>query len=292
MPSPALRPAFRSLLFVPGNRPERFGKAIAAGADAVCIDLEDAVPPDARAQARVSVSDWFATRPATDGPIVGIRINALATLDGFQDVVMLAGSAAADFIMIPKAAGAAELVQLREVLGPATAPLWPIVESARGLEQAFAIAGARGVEGVLFGGADYSADVGCTLDWDALAYARGRLAAAAAAGGDAGGVQLLDVPYLDVQDEAGLLASTRRTLAMGFTGRACIHPSQVGPVNAVFTPSEEEVARARAVIAALEAARGRAALFNGKLVEKPVILAAQRTLERAGARTGPAVGGV
>lgn len=276
------RTAFRSLLFVPGNRPERFAKALAAGADAVCIDLEDAVPPEAKAAARETVMAWLAGRPA-DGPAVGVRFNGLSTLDGFKDVAAYGDAAGtADFIMIPKAGSGTELRQLVEALGVRAVPLWPIVESARGLERAFEIADAPLVEGILFGGADYSADVGCTLDWDALAYARGRLAAAAAAGGTDGGVQLMDVPYLDVQDEAGLAASTARTLAMGFTGRACIHPSQVGPVNAVYTPTEAEIERAKALIAALAEAQGKAALFNGKLVEKPVILAAQRTLARAG----------
>jgi citrate lyase subunit beta/citryl-CoA lyase/(S)-citramalyl-CoA lyase len=273
--------AFRSLLFVPGNRPERFAKALAAGADAVCIDLEDAVPPDAKAEGRAAVLAWLATRPA-DGPAVGVRINGMATLDGFADVLALAqADGAPDFIMIPKAAGPAELRQLGEVLGARASALWPIVESAVGLRHAWEIADAPGVAGLLFGGADYSADVGSTMEWDALAHARGTLAAAAAAGGGQGGRQLLDVPYLDVTDADGLRATTARTLAMGFTGRACIHPSQVAVVNEVYTPSDAEVERARAVIAALEAADGKAALFNGKLVEKPVILAAQRTLARA-----------
>jgi citrate lyase beta subunit len=273
--------AFRSLLFVPGNRPERFDKALAAGADAICIDLEDAVPPDAKAQARAGVMAWLDSRPH-DGPAIGVRFNGLTTLDGFRDVVAYAEAAGRpDFIMIPKASGAAELRQLVDVLDRRTTALWPIVESAIGLRHAYEIADAPVVRGLLFGGADYSADVGCTMDWDSLAHARGTLAAAAAAAGAmSGGIQLLDVPYLDVNDTDGLIASTRRTMAMGFTGRACIHPSQVGPVNEVYTPTQAEVDKARAVIAALEAADGKAALFNGKLVEKPVILAAQRTLAR------------
>jgi citrate lyase beta subunit len=275
--------ACRSLLFVPGNRPERFAKALAAGADAVCIDLEDAVPPDAKDQARAAVMAWLERRPH-DGPGIGIRINGLATLDGFRDVVAYAeATGRPDFIMIPKAAGAAELRQLVDVLDRRTTALWPIIESAIGLRHAFEIADAPVVRGILFGGADYSADVGCTMDWDSLAHARGTLAAAAAAAGAmAGGIQLLDVPYLDVNDTEGLIASTARTMAMGFTGRACIHPSQVAAVNSVYTPSAAQIEQAQAVIAALAAADGKAALFNGKLVEKPVILAAQRTLARAG----------
>lgn len=267
---------FRSLLFVPGSRPERIEKALAAGADAVCIDLEDAVPPQDKDAARVAVLDWVRTRPSS-GPAVGIRFNALSTLDGLKDVVAYAGAGVRpDFLMLPKVSGADELRRLAEVLADPP-PFWPIVESAVALEAAYAVAATPPVAGVLFGGADMSADLGCTMEWEALAYARGRLAAACASAG----VQLLDVPHLDIKDEADLVASTARSKALGFTGRACIHPVQVGPVNAAHTPTETEIARAHRVVAALEAASGGAALLDGKLIELPVIRAANRVLARA-----------
>jgi citrate lyase beta subunit len=265
------------LLFVPGSRPERIGKALAAGADAVCIDLEDAVPPQDKAAARAAVMDWLGQRPH-EGPAVGVRFNGLATLDGFRDVVAYAeATGRSDFIMIPKVAGAAELRQLVDVLDRRATALWPIIESAKGLEAAHDIADAPVVRGVLFGGADMSADLGSTMEWEALAYARGRLAAACAAAG----VQLLDVPHLDIKDEADLISSTARSKALGFTGRACIHPTQVAAVNSVHTPSQAEQDRAHRVIAALEAAQGGAALLDGKLIELPVIRAAERVLARA-----------
>jgi citrate lyase beta subunit len=267
---------FRSLLFVPGSRPERIEKALAAGADAVCIDLEDAVPPQDKAAARAAVLEWARSRPA-QGPAVGIRFNALSTLDGLKDVIAFAESGVQpDFLMLPKVSGADELRRLAGML-TAPPPFWPIVESAEALEAAYAVAAASGVQGVLFGGADMSADLGSTLEWEALAYARGRLAAACAAAG----VQLHDVPHLDIKDEADLVASTVRSKALGFTGRACIHPVQVGPVNVVHTPSEAEIARAKRVIAALAEASGGAALLDGKLIELPVIRAAERVLARA-----------
>lgn len=278
--SPSLR-TFRSLLFVPGSRPERIAKALAAGADAVCIDLEDAVPPQDKATARAAVLAWLAARPDS-GPALGVRFNAVSTQDGWRDAVAFADAGVrADFLMVPKVAGAVELTLLAPALGEAP-PLWPIVESAVGLENAYGIAAAPGVAGVLFGGADMSADLGSDMSWDALAYARGRLAAACAAAG----VQLLDVPHLDIKAEADLLASTARSRALGFTGRACIHPSQVGGVNTVHTPSNAELDRSRRVISALESANGGAALLDGKLIELPVIRAAQRVLERA--QTGDA----
>ncbi len=270
--------SFRSLLFVPGNRPERFAKAAAAGADAVCIDLEDAVPPDQKTQSREAVFGFIPPNPKGSAHM-GVRFNAFASLDGLRDILALAESPARpDFIMLPKAQNAAQLLALMDILQDRGTALWPVIESAEGLKNAWDIAAVPGVAGVLFGGADYSADVGCTMEWEALAFARGTLAAACARFAR----QLLDVPHLDVKDAEGLIASTHRAKALGFTGRACIHPDQVAPVNACFTPTPAEIERAKRVIAALDEAKGAAALLDGKLIERPVILAAQRVLDRAG----------
>ncbi len=265
---------FRSLLFVPGNRPERFEKALAARADAVCVDLEDAVAPDAKSDARAAVST-FLLQGAQPG--LGVRVNGPASEYLDADCRALSGLPLA-FAMVPKVEAPGQLVSLRLRLGDEV-PLWPIIESPEGLRQAWDIAAVQGVAGVLFGAADYSAEVGCTLDWDALLYARGALAAAAARAG----VELLDVPYLDIVDAVGLSESTRRAKTLGFTGRACIHPGQVGAVNAAYTPTLAEADRARRIITAFETAAGDAALLDGKLIELPVVRAARRILERAGA---------
>ena len=263
--------AFRSLLFVPGSRPERFEKALAAGADAVCIDLEDAVAPDAKDAARASVTTCLAKGAR---PGLGVRVNGPTTTYVDADCRALSGLSPA-FVMIPKVEAPGQVASLRIRLGDEI-PLWPIIESPEGLRQAWDIAAVIGVGGVLFGAADYSAEVGCTLEWDALLYARGALAAAAARAR----IELLDVPFLDLADAEGLAISTRRAKALGFTGRACIHPSQVGAVNAAYTPSPTEADRARRIVAAFDAAGGAAAQLDGKLIELPVVLAARRTLER------------
>jgi citrate lyase subunit beta/citryl-CoA lyase/(S)-citramalyl-CoA lyase len=266
---------FRTFLFVPGNRPERFEKALATGADAVCIDLEDAVAPGDKAQARGAVLAYLAARTPS-GAKVGVRVNGVRTPEGPDDAKALSG-AGADFVMVPKADAPADLAAVRAAQGAAAPPLWPIVESAEAVRNAWDIAAAPGVAGVLFGGADYAADLGCTLGWDALLFARGTLAAACARAG----VELLDVPHFDVRDLDDLRASTLRAKAMGFTGRACIHPDQVEPVAAVFAPTAEELERARRVCAAFDAAGGAAALLDGKLIELPVIRAARRVLDSA-----------
>jgi len=264
---------YRSFLFVPGARFDRFGKAVAAGADAVIIDLEDAVLPADKAQARTDTLTWLG---AWRGRHLGLRINSPRTAFGCADLAALAGSAAAaraDFLVIPKAETAVDLEIVAEALGRKI-PLIPIIESGRALANAFEIA-KQATGGVLFGGVDFSASLGADLsDWDAMLTARGTIAAACGSGG----VPAYDVPYLDTADTDGLTTSTRKAKAMGFSGRACIHPGQVAAVNAVYTPSAEEIADARAVLAAMDAAGGGVALHKGKMIDRPVILAAERLL--------------
>lgn len=288
--------AFRSLLFTPGSRPERFGKALGAGAGAVCLDLEDAVAPEHKAQARVAALDFIAG-VTTARCKIGVRINAGGTPEGAADVDALmerlqtideqiralddddltdARLRTPDFIMLPKVESPEELAALNARLGGAK-PLWPLVESAEGLRNAWDIAASPGVVGVLFGGADFAADIGAAMEWEPLLHARGRLVAACARAE----VELLDVPHLDVRDADGLAASTARVRSMGFTGRACIHPDQVAAVNAAFSPGTAEVDHARRVMQAYREARGGVALLDGKLVERPSVRMAERVLSHA-----------
>jgi len=271
---PDRKTTFRSMLFVPGARPDRFEKAIASGADAVCIDLEDAVAGHLKDEARSHTIDFLATAP--EGAAIGFRINTLNSLDGIKDVAALAESNAVPaFVMIPKAAGPEEIEQLRDILDDKPIPIWPLMESPEALVNLGAIAYAVGEGGgIMFGGADYSASIGSDMGWDALSYARGALVSHAALAG----CEIVDVPYLDVKDEAGLYTETKRVKSMGFTGRACIHPAQVSIVNKVFTPSTEEISKAEKIAAAYEEAAGGVALLEGKLIEKPVLRAAERVL--------------
>jgi citrate lyase subunit beta/citryl-CoA lyase/(S)-citramalyl-CoA lyase len=265
---------FRSLLFVPGSRPDRFGKACASGADAVCIDLEDAVAPDLKDGARRETFQFLSVAPAR--PAVGFRINALTTPDGLRDLIALLDSGAAPaFLMIPKARGGFDLEQVAAVLDARCPPLWPLLETPEALAHLPGIAAAAGPRGgIMFGGADYSASIGSDMGWDALYQARASIVAAAAMAGCA----TMDVPFLDVRDEAGLRADSARVRAMGFLGRASIHPSQVAAINEIFSPSAEEVSKAERIAAAYREAEGGVALLDGKLIEKPVLRAAERVL--------------
>lgn len=264
---------FRSLLFVPGSRPDRFAKAASSGADAVCIDLEDAVAPRDKGAARKATLDFLATPQTTSA--IGFRINALSTIDSFRDVIAFAQSEAKPaFMMVPKTIAGSDLHRLRAALGTRCPALWPLVESPDALSALAGIAAAAQDGGVMLGGVDYSAAIGAEMGWDALYQVRASIVAACAVAGCAS----IDAPFLDTVDHAGLEEETRRVRAMGFGGRAAIHPAQIDAINRIFTPTEAELSKAEKIAAAFAAAEGGVALHEGRLVEKPVNDAAARLL--------------
>ncbi|HEY1131264.1 MAG TPA: aldolase/citrate lyase family protein [Roseateles sp.] len=265
----------RSLLFVPGDRPERYAKAGAAGADLVCIDLEDAVAPPARAQARVDALAFIAAQPV--GHRYGLRINRFASSDSPRDLVALLDAAGTRpaFVMLAKAECAHELRLLAGLL-PAV-PLIALVESPHGVAHAAEMATVPQVAALMLGGADLAAELGCDFAWEPLLGARHALVAAAAQAG----VAVIDVPWLDVADAIGAQAETARVAALGFTAKALIHPNQVAPIHTGLRPAQEVLTRARRVVGAC-AAGPAAALLDGRLIDRPVLLAAQRVLRRAG----------
>jgi citrate lyase beta subunit len=265
---------FRSLLFVPGARPDRFDKAVATGADTIIIDLEDAVLPEDKSTARDAAFKWLAEK--TPEVKAALRINSPRTVDGCADIAGLAAAGILpEFIMVPKAETGTDIEIVSEALN--TKKLIAVVESGRGLSNVMEIARLSAM-GVLFGGADFSASLGADLSNSrAMTYARGAVASACGASG----VPAYDVPFLDIGDDHGLHETTKEAKSFGFSGRACIHPKQVSTVKSVFTPTEYELAEAQAIIEALEAAHGGAVLHKGKLVDRPIILAAQRILASA-----------
>jgi citrate lyase beta subunit len=276
--------SFRSLLFVPGIRPERFAKAIEAGADCVCIDLEDAVPAHQKAQARDAVKAFLTANSAEKRCDVGVRINALATEDGQQDIKAIAALARGpdfipDFIMVPKAVSAPDLAALPGALGSPNMPIWAVIESVEGLLCTAPIAKACAPSGgILFGGADFSAEIGTNMAWEPLFYARSKIATEARIAP----LNVMDVPFLEVSDTDGLRGECERVAALGYNGKACIHPSQVAIVNAVFSPSTATIDWAKKVTQARQESQGGAVLLDGKLVDAPVYLRAQRILTQAG----------
>jgi (S)-citramalyl-CoA lyase len=266
-PGQALAARMQSLLFVPGSRPDRFAGALASGADAVCIDLEDAVPLDGKDAARRTALD------ALGDPRLAIRINGLRTDEGRSDLERIGvGSRRPPLLFVPKVESAAELAPAAE-LG---APIVPLIETPRGLRLALEIAAAPGVAAMMFGGGDLSAELGVALAWEPLLHARGAFLLACAEAG----VPAIDVPWIDLDDEVGLEAETSRAKALGFAAKAAIHPKQVAAIHRVMRPSPAEIEEARAAETAFQASGGAAVRFNGRMLEAPVMRRYRRILEQ------------
>ena len=265
----------RSLLFAPGNRPSVHDKALAAGADIVCIDLEDAVPAAEKETARALAIPVLTDAP---GPERVVRINSLRSADGMRDLLaVVAARPPKGTLMLPKVADAGEVRIADEVLNEAGLPLSlaVLIESAEGLENARAImAASPRVTFALFGAVDFAAEMGVPVAHEPLLHARAQLVHAARLAG----IDILDVPSLAFRDDAVVRRETETALSLGFTGKAAIHPANVATINAVFTPSPEEVERARRIVAAYEASPNGLAEIDGKLIEKPVVRAMQRVL--------------
>jgi (S)-citramalyl-CoA lyase len=268
----------RSWLFTPATRPDRFEKAAASGADVSIIDLEDSVAPSDKAEARRTALAHLAQPSAGSGGRA-LRVNGLETRFGLADLqALLECSASPDYLVLPKTESAAHLQILDRLLaeaGKATS-LVALMESARGLAAVEEIATATPrLEALLFGAADMSADLGTQTAWAPLAHARSRMVAACALAG----VLAIDSPFFDVKDHDGLTQETAQAVALGFAGKAAIHPNQITAINAALTPRPEEVARARAILT--ENAKG-VGVVQGQMVDEAVARKARRILIAAG----------
>lgn len=259
----------RSYLFVPGNRPERFDKACAAGADAVIVDLEDAVPSADKAAAREALAAWLSPRQQ-----VLVRINS-ADSDWFEDDLALCARPGVAGIVLPKAEHEASLAKLAAAGAPA---ILPLIESGLGLWNAAALARLPRVSRLVFGSIDFSFDMGIQEGHETLLYARSQLVLASRVAGIAAPVDGVTTTF---DQPERVHADTLRARALGFGGKLCIHPKQVAPVHEAFAPTAEEVAWAGRVVAAAAAAQGGAVALDGKMVDRPVILIAQQMLEEA-----------
>jgi len=271
----------RSMLFVSGEKVERFAKAMAAGADLVCIDLEDAVHPDRKAEARSQVLDWLksASRPA-DGCGVALRVNGLRTLEGIRDVLALVESGVAvDWLLLPKTEHATDVQAIESWCGAQLGAITALVETPLGIENLASIACAGGKLGALMlGGADLSAELDAQFNWEGLLSARGRLVNAA----KSAGLQAWDVPNVDLSSEEGLATETRKALALGFGCKTAIHPQQIKTIHAAFTPTPAEIEWATVLLQAVPVGQGSGAfLFQGKMVDAPLLKKARRIAELA-----------
>jgi citrate lyase subunit beta/citryl-CoA lyase len=260
----------RSLLFVPGSRPERFDKALAAGADAVIIDLEDAVAPTDKLRAREAVREWLKPQHA-----VMLRINSADT-PWFTDDLTLCGAPGVAALMLPKAEHADTIATLMKQGAHAVLPL---IESAPGFAALGAIAGAPGVQRLVFGSIDFQVDLGMrdALEDELLVFRSQIVLASRLAKLQAP----IDGVTTAIDNEARLQADVLRARRLGFGGKLCIHPKQVAGVHRGFAPSEADIAWAQRVLAAARATGGAAVAVDGKMVDKPVLLRAEAVLRDA-----------
>ncbi len=266
----------RTYLFVPGNRPERFAKALASGADAVVLDLEDAVAADAKAAAREAIAGWSKAAAAADRERVVVRINDAASV-AFGDDLRMIGATGLTAVLLPKAESPHQVRVVADVV--AGAQVLALIESAAGVAAVEAVAVA-GVTRLVFGTLDFALDLDLDIGErsDGLAYAASRIALASRLAGLAAPVAGV-TPQID--DEARLLADLAEARRFGFGAKLCIHPRQVATIHDALAPSAQALEWARRVIAA-EAASPGAAKLDGRMIDRPVVLQAQRTLQRAG----------
>lgn len=255
----------RSYLYVPGNRPDRFDKACAAGADAVIIDLDDAVPAAEKAAARNALSTWL----APDKRVL-VRVNGAATQWFAEDLRACELPGVIGLILPKTESVTAEVVALCKKRNVA---LLPLIETAVGMDQAKIIAASPCVQRLLFGSIDFQFELGIDGDGDELLAFRSQLVLASRLAGIQSPV---DGPCTSWEDAGLLTTDCLRAKRLGLGGKLCIHPRQVATVNAMFSPSEQEIAWARRVLDAAHRSSGAAVAVDGRMIDRPVILKAER----------------
>ena len=261
----------RSFIFTPGLRPDMYPKALASGADIVCVELEDGIAPKDKAEAREKALALFEQPQADDGVERIVRINSMRERFGIEDVnAILASKTPPPALMMPKVRTPDEVTILDQLLTEAghETRLHVIIETNEGLEAAFEIAKCSDrIDAMFFGGVDMAAELRCQNNYDALLYARSRVVHASAAAG----LDVIDVPYLDLDDPDGMRVEAERVRDLGFSGKGSVHPKQIAALNEVFTPSEAQITRARRIISEFEKANTGLVVVDGKLIEKPVL---------------------
>jgi len=273
----------RSLLFSPADEPALLRKAPETGADTVCFDLEDAVAPSQKADARETVASVLADDAFDPDCEVCLRVNP-DTEVAATDLDALGSDARLDAVMVPKVETPDDVLAVSELLAERSldVPILALCESAAGVLHAEAIAVTDGVDALAFGAEDLAADIGAarTTEGTEILHAREQVVLA----GAAADIDVIDTVYTDIEDRDGLADETSFALDLGYDGKMCIHPAQVAVVNDAFTPSVERIAWARRIIdSAAEATDAGAGVFrvDGEMVDAPLVAQAERVRERA-----------
>lgn len=267
----------RSAIVYSALLPEKLDDGIASGADIVVLDLEDGTAPDRKAEGREKVRPAFARDPGRPMQKM-LRINNPRTADGMRDMLaILDWETPPDALLLPKVEQPDEVRLVADLLAPVHPEIefMLIMETPLALENIYALTtAAPQVKAVLLGCDDFSGALGSDRAWDALAYARGRVVAACATAG----IDAMDGPFYDPEDETGLVAELGRVASMGFTGKASYHARQIPHIHAAFTPTPEQIAQARRILDALAGNKVGIAQLDGRMINAAIAKGAKRVL--------------
>ncbi|MFJ2190964.1 HpcH/HpaI aldolase/citrate lyase family protein [Kitasatospora sp. NPDC087861] len=282
MTTPRLGPVW---FMTPGTRPDRYAAATTFGADVALVDLEDSVAPDAKEQARQDAWRFF-DRPEAGSCTLGIRVNALGTLDGVKDLAAIAAYRHQPaVVLIPKTESARDVAMVAGILDTVVYNpfLFALIETPRAIADLPAIVAAPRLAGAVFGSADYAAllGTGTATNWEPMLHARHTVANVCSAAG----LLAIDTPFFAIDDPDGLREEAQRAKAIGFHGKGAIHPRQIATITAVFQPSAAEIAEARAIVAAAEHSARHITSVNGQMRGRPFFAKARALLDRLGEQT-------
>ena len=268
----------RSFIFTPGLKPEMFPKAISSGADMVCIELEDGIAIKDKDEARKNTFKALETLEVKSGVELVVRVNCQRTKFGLMDLEAVVSSKTnVKAIMLPKVKTPDEIIFIDDMLTDCglNTDLHVIMETNEALESIYDIAHAsKRIVALYFGGVDMAAELRVPKEYKNLIYARSRLVHA----GASVGVDVIDVPYLDLEDMDGMKKEAELVRDLGFTGKGSIHPKQINMLNEIFTPSKEEIIKAKRIVDQFNESDTGLVVIDGKLIEKPVLREMQRKI--------------
>ena len=268
----------RSFIFTPGLKPEMFPKAISSGADMVCIELEDGIAIKDKDEARKNTFKALETLEVKSGVELVVRVNCQRTKFGLMDLEAVVSSKTnVKAIMLPKVKTPDEITFIDDMLTDCglNTDLHVIMETNEALESIYDIAHAsKRIVALYFGGVDMAAELRVPNEYKNLIYARSRLVHA----GASVGVDVIDVPYLDLEDMDGMKKEAELVRDLGFTGKGSIHPKQINMLNEIFTPSKEEITKAKKIVDQFNESDTGLVVIDGKLIEKPVLREMQRKI--------------
>ena len=268
----------RSFIFTPGLKPEMFPKAISSGSDMVCIELEDGIAIKDKDEARKNTFKALETLEVKSGVELVVRLNCQRTKFGLMDLEAIVSSKTnVKAIMLPKVKTPDEITFIDDMLTDCglDTDLHVIMETNEALESIYDIAHAsKRIVALYFGGVDMAAELRVPNEYKNLIYARSRLVHA----GASVGVDVIDVPYLDLEDMDGMKKEAELVRDLGFTGKGSIHPKQINMLNKIFTPSKEEIIKAKKIVDQFNESDTGLVVIDGKLIEKPVLREMQRKI--------------